>query len=971
MSFRKYGGTQFARSHNIVKSNVNTTDSFYVTKNVGQPNTYINFESDISGNVNIYGVLDVSGNLIVSGDADINGKLHVQEDIDCSGNVNIDGNIDCIGDITANEFFITGPIDSAPNSVVPKSYVDSVAVGLTPLAPCVLCSNVEPIILSGYGQIIDGFTISSVYDGSFVLINAQGGVGVAAITNGVYVVSSGTWLRPTELENGDKATGTAMLIKQGVVNAGKTFVCTSGSDTIPAYIGTSPVLWVEFLSQYSLGRGLNKVDTTIQVDSSLNFIEYLDNYEGPNPGTMNIGTYTPTINIGLNTTPTSLINTINLATVGENGQQSALNWGTTSNSGILTFRGGTFYLYSSGVYNQTSGNVYDTNIDGTNSSKTTGNINIGTGNSLTGQINLGTGTGVKPITIGSATAAVAVNGTTTITGATTILGATNITGGITASGLITANAGIGTTTLTASGLITANTLTASGLITANTLTASGLITANAGIGTTTLTASGLITANTLTASGLITANNGLTVTGTTNINNSIYLYNGVNNSVISQNGSTLNLINNNADGNVVISNSTHPNNNISFDFDTSGNKITFKDGNGSSDTGFIRWYAVTVDTNSYLQIGTTDNATTNQEKIYFTQYEFTDSSTYARMRIDTAGVWINPSGDANFSSATTYSLNVNGTVNFSGVLTATGGTTITGTTNINTTGTSSTNIGNAGVTVAVTGTTNINNTGTSSTNIGNVTGTTTITGTTNINTTGSSSTSIGNTGTTTITGTTVAVNGATNINGYVNITSGGLEVTGGLTNNNEIVCTGVLTANGGIELNNGSINLYDDLDYSTIFQYGSALTIQNSSSGGYIYINTYAGTNGIIVYDNGCVGIGGGGGYPATALQVNGTVTATSYNSTSDYRIKKDVVTLDETFTVDKLRPVTYNNTKMEKQDIGLIAHELEEIYPFLVNGEKDGENFQTVNYTGLIGILIKEIQELKERVKKLENPPS
>jgi cytoskeletal protein CcmA (bactofilin family) len=103
MSFRKYGGTQFASSHNIVKSNVNTTDSFYVTKNVGQPNTYINFESDISGNVNIYGDLDVSGNLIVSGDADINGKLHVQENIDCSGNVNVDG------DVTASKMFLTAP----------------------------------------------------------------------------------------------------------------------------------------------------------------------------------------------------------------------------------------------------------------------------------------------------------------------------------------------------------------------------------------------------------------------------------------------------------------------------------------------------------------------------------------------------------------------------------------------------------------------------------------------------------------------------------------------------------------------------------------------------------------------------------------------------------------------------------------------------------------------------------------------
>ena len=56
------------------------------------------------------------------------------------------------------------------------------------------------------------------------------------------------------------------------------------------------------------------------------------------------------------------------------------------------------------------------------------------------------------------------------------------------------------------------------------------------------------------------------------------------------------------------------------------------------------------------------------------------------------------------------------------------------------------------------------------------------------------------------------------------------------------------------------------------------------------------------------------------------------------------------------MRPVTYNNISLDKQDIGLIAHELQEIYPFLVNGEKDGENFQSVNYTGLIGILIKEI---------------
>jgi hypothetical protein len=100
------------------------------------------------------------------------------------------------------------------------------------------------------------------------------------------------------------------------------------------------------------------------------------------------------------------------------------------------------------------------------------------------------------------------------------------------------------------------------------------------------------------------------------------------------------------------------------------------------------------------------------------------------------------------------------------------------------------------------------------------------------------------------------------------------------------------------------------------------------------------------------------------------TVTALAFNVTSDYRIKDDVYSLHDLngqFTVDKLKPVTYYNNQTKKQDIGLVAHELQEEYPFLVNGEKDGENYQSVNYNGLIGILIKEIQELKTRIALLE----
>ena len=87
----------------------------------------------------------------------------------------------------------------------------------------------------------------------------------------------------------------------------------------------------------------------------------------------------------------------------------------------------------------------------------------------------------------------------------------------------------------------------------------------------------------------------------------------------------------------------------------------------------------------------------------------------------------------------------------------------------------------------------------------------------------------------------------------------------------------------------------------------------------------------------------------------------------SDYRIKENVTPLNDTYVVDELIPVTYTNTLTERQDMGLIAHELQEVYPFLVNGEKDGKEYQSVNYTSLIPLLIKEIKELKEKVKSIQ----
>ena len=103
-------------------------------------------------------------------------------------------------------------------------------------------------------------------------------------------------------------------------------------------------------------------------------------------------------------------------------------------------------------------------------------------------------------------------------------------------------------------------------------------------------------------------------------------------------------------------------------------------------------------------------------------------------------------------------------------------------------------------------------------------------------------------------------------------------------------------------------------------------------------------------------------------LNVVGNVIVSSINTTSDYRIKENIIQLDNTFEVDKLKPVTYFNKMSQKQDIGLIAHELQEVFPELVNGVKDGEIHQSVNYISLIPILIKEIQTLKGKINYIED---
>jgi hypothetical protein len=64
---------------------------------------------------------------------------------------------------------------------------------------------------------------------------------------------------------------------------------------------------------------------------------------------------------------------------------------------------------------------------------------------------------------------------------------------------------------------------------------------------------------------------------------------------------------------------------------------------------------------------------------------------------------------------------------------------------------------------------------------------------------------------------------------------------------------------------------------------------------------------------------------------------------------------------INKLSGITFNWKKDNRPSVGVIAQDVEEIFPELVS-EVNGE--KTVNYNGLIGLLIEAIKELNMKIE-------
>lgn len=140
---------------------------------------------------------------------------------------------------------------------------------------------------------------------------------------------------------------------------------------------------------------------------------------------------------------------------------------------------------------------------------------------------------------------------------------------------------------------------------------------------------------------------------------------------------------------------------------------------------------------------------------------------------------------------------------------------------------------------------------------------------------------------------------------------------------------------------------------------GKAFGITTNTSTSTMFLNRRNSLTGSFIgfyYNDGLVG----------SISTNGTTT--SYNITSDYRVKEDFKSINGLDLISKIKIYDFKFKNSDFRMSGVIAHELQEVIPYAVTGEKDAEQMQSVDYSKLVPILVQAIQELKAEIEILKN---
>ena len=190
---------------------------------------------------------------------------------------------------------------------------------------------------------------------------------------------------------------------------------------------------------------------------------------------------------------------------------------------------------------------------------------------------------------------------------------------------------------------------------------------------------------------------------------------------------------------------------------------------------------------------------------------------------------------------------------------------------------------------------------------------------------------------------------ATNTSGHILVADG--------TNYNPVAMSGDVTINSSgvaaIAANSVALGTDTTGNYLASVSAGTGVTVSGSAGEGW----------------TATVAIG-----QAVATSSNVTfnqVTSGSFLYSSDEELKSNIKTIEEPIEkVKQLRGVSYtwnkNSTQDGKEDIGLIAQEVEKVLPELVE-HSDIMNSKTVNYGHLIGLLVEAVKEQQKQIDELK----
>ena len=156
-----------------------------------------------------------------------------------------------------------------------------------------------------------------------------------------------------------------------------------------------------------------------------------------------------------------------------------------------------------------------------------------------------------------------------------------------------------------------------------------------------------------------------------------------------------------------------------------------------------------------------------------------------------------------------------------------------------------------------------------------------------------------------------------------------------------------INSSGYVRLNNTDAGNYlFKIKFNGVNQ--EALAIQSSFSGG---------GNILRVLNSSGTGIGG----------ITSNNTATAFNTSSDYGLQEDLQDFNGLEMVSKISVYEHKWKVDESRSYGVMAHELQEVLPQAVTGEKDAEEYQAVDYSKIVPVLVKAIQELKAEIELLK----